>query len=113
MTRFSNIGWTPFLPHAAKAVAYGGGTWCLTVELWEGLEGFVWHVAHSSSGRGSRAGIASSVCTAKAQAELAATELGVAALPVPAPARVEGSMTRTAYEVLGMLLGQRPVRVPA
>lgn len=99
-----DVEWTLSLPHTAGIVAHGGGTWCLAIEPREGLTGFFWHVAHSGSGRGSRAGTASSVNIAKVQAELAAAELEAEASPAPEPAKAERGMIRTAYDVLVMFL---------
>ena len=100
--RLPDVEWTLFLPHTAEVAAHGGGTWCLAVEPREGLEGFFWHVAHSGSGRGSRAGTASSVNFAKFQAELAVAELEAEAPPAPEPAKAKRGLVRTAYDVLVM-----------
>ncbi len=76
---FPNIKWTWSFPHVAEVAAHGGGTWRLIIEPRSGNAGYGWRVAHSGTGRGSRAGSASSANFAKAQAELATAELEGAA----------------------------------
>ena len=75
---FSNVQWTLFMPHKANVAAQGEGAWCLIIEPQQDFAGFGWHVAHST-GRASRGGSASSVNFAKAQAEMAATEMEASA----------------------------------
>ena len=80
---FSNVRWTLHLPHTAKVPVHGEGAWCLTIEPRDDLAGYGWRVAHSS-GRASRAGSASSVNFAKAQAEAAGSDMAKASRTHPA-----------------------------